>query len=104
MSKTNGLSLEKLAADAGVDVEAALVSLGELDEKFGGEAGLISDGALMAWTHEFFSQEKLRQMAFLLAKKWEQEIELPEDRKWERHPDAAKIKAKKNLEKAAAKK
>lgn len=96
MAKTNGLSLEQLAADAGVDVAAAQASLTELDARFGGEAGLIPDGALMAWVHEHFDQERLRKMAFLLGKKWEQEIDKPKEREWETGPDAAKIKQEMN--------
>lgn len=99
MSKT----WEALAKEAGVDLDAAKKSLAELDEAFGGEAGDIPDGALMAWTHGHFSDANLRRMAFLLGKQWEREIPVAKDREWEKGPDAAKIKAERNLKKAAKK-
>ena len=34
-----------------------------------------------------------------LGRAWENQLEVPEDRKWEKGPKAAEIKAKKNLEK-----
>lgn len=102
MSKNGTVSLESLAKDAGVDIDAAKLSLIALDDQFGGEVGDIPEGALEAWSHAHFDQARLRKIAILLGRCWEREhvATLPTERAWERGPDAAKIKRHMNEKKA----
>lgn len=90
--------LEALAARAGIDVKAAKAKLAALDAAFDGEAGDIPDPVLEQWLNEFFDHTKMRAYFFALGKAWEAELvsSLPESRKWERGPDAAKEKAKRS--------
>lgn len=99
------LHVEKILAAAGVDISAAKAKLVKLDEMFDGEAGDIPDGVLEQWVNEFFDHGRMRAFFVSLGKAWEAEhvATLPAARAWERGPDAAKEKAKRNLAKAKAK-
>ena len=99
----NGDSLDKVLTAAGVDVAAAKEGLAKLDEAFMGEAGDIPDGALYRWVDEYFDSTRARAFFFALGKAWEAEIDLPDNRKWEKGPNAAEVKRKMNEEKAKKK-
>lgn len=98
MTKNVMASLEDMLEQAGVDVSAAKAGIAELDQAFGGEAGDIPDGALGHWANTHIDAVRSKAFFVLVGKAWEAAIELPEDRKWEKSPKAAEIKAKKNLE------
>ena len=100
MSKNGMGHLEEMLTKAGVDVAAAKAALAELDASFCGEAGDIPEGALSHWVNVHVDSSRSRAFFMLVGKAWEQEhaASLPDDRKWERGPKAAEIKAKKNLE------
>lgn len=99
------LEVEALLAAAGIDVKAAKAGLVELDNLFEGEAGDIPDGALNGWINQYFDNTRKTAFFHALGKAWEVEhaASLGEHRKWERGPDAAAEKARRNVAKAAAK-
>lgn len=93
-------SLESVLESAGVDVKAAKQAMHALDAAFAGEAGDIPEGAMQNWINQHLAGQS-RAIFFAIGKTWESELEVPEDRKWEKGPKAAEIKAKMNEKKAA---
>ena len=86
VSPGKSLTLESLAKDAGIDLEAAKKDLAQLDDAFGGQHGPIPEGALIQWTEKFFGGSAMRAMALAWARALENEhaATLPPERKRER--------------------
>lgn len=99
----NGFNVEAALQAAGVNVSAAKAAVDALDAQFGGEAGDIPEGVLDRWATEHFPSRSVRAFLIALGRAWENDIELPKDRQWEKGPDAQAEKRRRNEAKAAKK-